>query len=83
MTGLVKKESPDLFKFYLDGKVIATAEQDADGGWYLEVVENTGTVYAGYIKGDKSQIIEAVCEEFPLWELQYLEHYDEVQEELI
>lgn len=82
MTGLMKKESPDLFRFYLDEKEIATAERDADGGWYLSVVENTGTVYAGYITGDKAQIVEAICEEFPEWERQYLEHYDEIQEEL-
>jgi hypothetical protein len=80
MTGLVKKESPDLFRYYLNGKEIATAERDSDGDWYLDVMKEDGTIHAGYI--EESQIIKAICEEFPEWEKQYKEHYDEVQEDL-
>lgn len=81
MTGLVKKEAPGLIRFYLNGKEIAVAEVDANEDWFLVATKEDGTVQAGYV--DETQVIEGVCSVFPEWEKQYIEHYDEVQEELV
>ena len=81
MTRLVKKESPDLFRFYLNGCEIATAERDNEGGWYLDVTKPDGTIHAGYV--EETLLIESICGEFPEWERQYMENYDQVQQELV
>jgi hypothetical protein len=66
MTISIKRESPDLLRYYRHGKLIATAERDSDGDWFLNITKEDGTIHAGYI--EESQIVKAICEEFPEWE---------------